>query len=87
MTRPGEGHDLVRQRESRAQLLERLEALFDGTGLRDDGDQRAFSVGCAGVDQQALVEDGEADDEDVRAFDYARDFVHIKAVIVHMRIV
>ena len=80
---PGERHDLLGQRKARAHLLQLLEALLDRAGLGHDGDQRAVLVVRAGVDQQALVDDGEADDQHVGAVDNAPDFVHVDAVVVH----
>ena len=55
--------------------------------LGHDGDQRAVLLGRAGVDQEPLVDDGEAHDEDVGAIDDADDFVHVEAVVVHGGIV
>ncbi len=37
----------------------------------------------AGIDEEALIEYGEANDEDVRRIDHAGSLIHIEAVVIH----
>src|SRR3990172_873605 len=82
---PHERHDLVRQGQPRPDLLQRLEPLLNGRRLGDDGDERPFVLTRPGVYEEALVEDGEAYNQDFRGVDDPRYFVQVESVVVHTR--
>src|SRR5437867_12744410 len=80
---PHERHYFVGQWEARTHLFESLKPLLDRTGSIYDGDMRPVLVVCAAVNEQAFVDDGEANDQNLGVIDDLGDLSDVQPVIIH----
>ena len=84
LARPLKREDPLRQRKRGPQLLDGLEALLERAGARDHLQNRPTALVLAGVQEEAIVEKSEADDEHVGGIDHTKDLIEVDAELFHL---